>query len=126
MSTPNGVIYQTPINVDEPTPETALTPYNGAENIDTIMSTSPPASPRDDQVTESENASNPIPLMQNGHTQSDLLALFQQAQDYSRSGDASQAEALFQNAIEGFQHLLGPMHNKTNKVIFALTTFYFE
>jgi tetratricopeptide (TPR) repeat protein len=128
MPTPNGVVYQTPINVDDPSPETvgALTPYNGGDDHDVVMMTSPSASADEEWESDSESEVDLLPLMWNGHNRSDVHAMFQQARIFARNGDTDSAEALFQNSVKGYQHLIGPMHEETNKVVFALATFYFE
>jgi tetratricopeptide (TPR) repeat protein len=126
MPTPNGVVYQTPINIDESSPETALTPHNGAEDIDIVMNNTSSPYPEDDWESDSDSERDQLPLMWNGHTRSDVHALFQQAGELARHRDPSRAESLFQDAVKGYQRLVGPMHEETSKVVFTLATFYFE
>ncbi|KAJ4365557.1 hypothetical protein N0V83_008176 [Neocucurbitaria cava] len=121
MPTPNGVIYETPTNVDATSPETALTPYDksGNDEIMTISSSS------DEWESEPENDPNPLPLMWNGKTRSDVHALFLNAQNCARNGDSEAAEAMFRSAVTGYKYLLGPAHEETNKVVYILATFYY-
>lgn len=127
MSTPHGVIYQTPINVDTTSPENALTPYDKRRDVDEIMTISSSSS-SDEWESESETDANPLPLLWNGKTRSDVHMLFLNARDHARApgGDAEIAEAMLQSALTGYNRLLGPVHAETNEVVHTLATFYYQ
>ena len=52
--------------------------------------------------------------------------MFDAAQSLQRKGDAVTAETLFVQVLEGYENLLSPTHEDTNKVAYALATFYAE
>ncbi|KAF2833878.1 hypothetical protein CC86DRAFT_16155 [Ophiobolus disseminans] len=125
IATPNGVIYQTPINVDTTSPENLLTPYNGTGNVDEVMTVSSSSS-SDEWESEPEADANPLPLIWDGKTQSDVHTLFLNARNHARNGEADVAEAMLQSAVTGYSYLLGPAHEETDKVVHTLATFYYE
>jgi tetratricopeptide (TPR) repeat protein len=125
MSTPNGVIYQTPGNMDATSPETALTPYNGSANTQDAMSISSETS-SEEWESEPDEDPEPLPLLWNGHTRSDVHRIFHNAQSLARTGDFETAEAMLKKSVPGYKYLLGPTHEETSKVVFTIATFYFE
>jgi tetratricopeptide (TPR) repeat protein len=125
MPTPNGVIYQTPGNMDATSPETALTPYNGSANVQEAMSISSETS-SEAWESEPDEDPEPLPLLWNGHTRSDVHRIFLNAQNLARTGDLETAEAMLKTSVSGYKYLLGPTHEETSKVIFTIATFYFE
>jgi tetratricopeptide (TPR) repeat protein len=127
MPTPDGVMYQTPFNEDEePSEETAVTPHNSGHSSETVTNASPSSPNEEVWESGSEGEDDQLPLIWNGYTRSDIHALLRQAEEYARHGNSSRADVLFQNALKGYQHLVGPVHEETSKVAFTLATFYFE
>ena len=102
-------------------PETALSPRGRERAAREIVSVS--SSP--DQ-SENENDEQGLRLTWNGHSRSDLNALFEAAQSFDRTGDADSAERMFLQAMTGFAYLLSPTHEDASKVVYALATFYAE
>ncbi|KAF1913313.1 hypothetical protein BDU57DRAFT_522148 [Ampelomyces quisqualis] len=122
VSTPSGVIYQTPINVDTTSPESALTPHEKSGEADENMA----SSSSDEWEYESDADSNALPLVWENKTRADVHALFVNARRHAQDGDAEGAERMLKTALSGYNHLLGPTHEETNKVVHTLATLYYE
>jgi hypothetical protein len=67
-----------------------------------------------------------LPLNFNGRSASDLASLLVSARNYAQSGDAQSAENAYLLTLEGFQHVLGEVHDTAIKVGLELATFYTE
>jgi hypothetical protein len=65
-----------------------------------------------------------LPLNFNGRSASDLATLLVSARHYAQSGDAKSAENAYLLTLEGFQHVLGEVHDTAIKVGLELATFY--
>ena len=76
----------------------------------------------DDNTGEDES----LLLSWKGHSRTTLIAMFDAAQSAGRRGDAVNAEKLLVQVLEGYENLLSPTHEDTNKVAYALATFYAE
>ena len=74
--------------------------------------------------SEDEDEAPEIPLSWEGHSRSDLIALFGSARSHASYGDYAMAEDMFLRALEGYGHMLGPTHEDARKVAFALASFY--
>ncbi|KAF2125252.1 hypothetical protein P153DRAFT_360258 [Dothidotthia symphoricarpi CBS 119687] len=125
MTTPMGVVYETPAQIDLTSPETALTPYEGNTNVDEVMTIS---SGSDSDAWESDVEINDtsLSLTWNGNTRSDVHNMFLSARQHIRSGNTEQAETLLKLAVQGYGHLHGPTHEETNIVVVTLATLCFE
>jgi len=145
VDTPSDITYETPrvsqssrragIGNDARTIDDNL---SGTESILTTSSRNETdeenESGDNDDADEGENGENngglnSLSLSWKGHTRSDLVALFDAAQSVQRQGDHRDHEATeqkFMTALEGYEHLLSPTHEDTNKVAYSLATFYTE
>ena len=68
----------------------------------------------------------PLALSWKGKTRTTLMATFEAALSYQRSGEDAFAEKMFMDVLEGYENLLSPTHEDTNKVAYALANFYAE
>jgi len=112
VETPNEIEYQTPANH-------VTSPQNAAS----ITRNSGKGKQRAQTESESEDDGNDLPLNWRGHSREQLSAIFEAARSHAENG-SDRAEALFLTAAEGYGHLLGPTHDETVKVSFAMASFY--
>lgn len=80
----------------------------------------------DEDISDGESNLQGIPLSWNGHTRSDLDAMRKRAISLEQQGRAQEAESLLLEVQEGLGHVLGPTHEDTNKVAYALANLYAE
>jgi tetratricopeptide (TPR) repeat protein len=93
-----------------------------------VLTTSAARQREEDSESEDDDApqSPALLLSWNGHTRTDLLALFEEAQTEKHSGDTDAVEKMLNTVLEGFDHVLSPTHEDTNKAAYALASFYAE
>lgn len=60
----------------------------------------------------------------NGFTTTEAMAMFRDAQDSDRQGDAEGAEKQFRHALGAFVELLSPTHEDTKTAAYYLASFY--
>ncbi|KAK4221594.1 hypothetical protein QBC38DRAFT_521751 [Podospora fimiseda] len=63
-----------------------------------------------------------LSLSWKGFTRSDLLALFDSAKSHRERGDVRVAKKLFLQALEVFRYVVGPVHENSTKVAYALAS----
>ncbi|KAK0114782.1 hypothetical protein ONS95_014264 [Cadophora gregata] len=123
IDTPAGVTYETP-------QETHTPPMDGSaeamEGVVTVLSPCPPEiaseSDKDDDVDDVAH----LALSFEGLSRTDLIAKFAAAKSTMSRGDTETAEQMFVGVLAGYEHLLGSVHDDTNKVTYALASFYAE
>jgi len=142
IDTPSDITYETP-RVSQDARQTGFRASARAEDGEfsemESISTNSSRNAIDEETESSEDGDdidregeentvemNPLSLSWNGHTRSDLIALFEAAQSVQRQGDHDTAEQMFTTTLKGYEHILSPTHEDTNKVAYALASFYTE
>jgi hypothetical protein len=112
VETPSEIEYQTPQN-------NAMSPPNARSAPRNVGKGKQVAQPQ----SESEDEENDLSLNWRGHSREQLTSIFEAARNHAEN-QSDRAEALFSTALEGYRHLLGPTHETTVKVAFAMASFY--
>ena len=125
----NLELVETPAEVTYTTPrDNVLSPRNALpagesnkQSLELIV-----LSDTEDDSSGSEHDVPILPTSWHGYTISDVVAVFASARRSAGQGNPEKAIADFSTALEGYQHLLGPTHEDTAKVAFAMASFYTE
>lgn len=120
VDTPNDIDYRTPKD-DSVSPRSTRSPGG----LGSLIARQRAAVGTVETESESEDRVSELPLNWRGHSRSELVAMFNAARGHASHG-TERAEAMFLKALEGYEYLLGPTHEDTTKVAFALASFYTE
>lgn len=125
MTTPDGVVYQTPANAGRESPKTAVALREDSDDVDEVMTITPDLS---SEAWESDDDLNGValPLLWHGQTRSDVHNLYLSAKQHARNCETKRAETMFKQAARGYGYLLGPIHEDTNSVVVSLATLLVE
>ncbi|KAH7410602.1 hypothetical protein BKA64DRAFT_358129 [Cadophora sp. MPI-SDFR-AT-0126] len=131
VDTPAEIHYETPMNVAD-SPMSALSPGAKRKGKQPEMgravseiSADRPLGNSDSVMSEHAPANGPA-LSWQGRSRTELKALFESARNQAASSDTQNTEEIFLAALHGYQKVLGPTHEETVKVTFAVATFYAE
>jgi tetratricopeptide (TPR) repeat protein len=114
VETPSEIEYETPRN-NAISPQTARSPPRNSGKGKQVAQTQ----------SESEDEGNGLCLSWHGSSREQLISIFESARSHAEN-QSSRAEDLFSTALEGYGYLLGPTHEESVKVAFAMATFYTE
>ncbi|USP79641.1 hypothetical protein yc1106_06915 [Curvularia clavata] len=125
MSTPMGVVYETPGHINPTSPENAGTRLDTDHQMDeatTISSGSDPEA----WESDSDGTDHLLSLTWRNKTRSDVHDMLQMAKQQMHAGHNQQAEKLLREVLKGYKNLLGSTHEDTSHVFTTLATLCFE